>query len=57
MIKTVVAYVPPDFDKKVNDLLETGWTLKKRDVIAVQGEPNEAGSRPVFSAFYAELEK
>ena len=46
-----------EFDAEVNDLLADGWRLVKRELVRVEGEPNEACSVPVVKALYAELER
>lgn len=46
-----------EFDATVNALLADGWRLVKRELVRVEGEPNEAFSIPVVKALYAELER
>ena len=45
------------FDNTVNNLLNDGWTLKTRKVIASQGELSEAFNIPIVRFLYAELER
>lgn len=58
-IKTVVFPIEKAdaFDSKVNALLADGWTLEKREITTLCGEPSEAFSVPVVRALYAELSK
>ena len=46
-----------DFDAEVTALLADGWRLVKRELVRVEGEPNEAYNAPVVKALYAELER
>lgn len=46
-----------EFDAEVNALLADGWRLVKRELVRVEGEPNEAYNIPVAKALYAELER
>lgn len=59
MIRTVLraVYKLNEFDAEVNALLADGWTLKKRELIGVEGEPSDAYNVPVVKALYAELER
>lgn len=58
-IRTVVCPIEKAaaFDSKVNALLADGWTLEKREITTLCGEPSEAFSMPVVRALYAELSK
>lgn len=59
MIRTVLraVYKLNEFDAEVNALLADGWTLKKRELIGVEGEPSDAYNVTVVKALYAELER
>ena len=59
MIRTVLraVYNLTEFDAEVNALLADGWTLKKRELIGVEGEPSDAYNVTVVKALYAELER
>lgn len=59
MIRTVLraVYKLHEFDAEVNALLADGWTLKKRELIGVEGEPSDAYNVTVVKALYAELER
>lgn len=46
-----------DFDAEINALLSGGWRLVKRELVRVEGEPNEACNVPIVKALYAELER
>lgn len=50
-IKTIMADLADceAFDRKVNEAIENGWTLKRRDVIVPHGQHR-------VSSLYAELE-
>jgi hypothetical protein len=58
-IKTVIEPIERanDFDKTVNNLLNDGWILKARKILATQGELSEAFNAAVIRFLYAELEK
>lgn len=59
MIRTVLraVYKLNEFDAEVNAMLADGWTLKKRELIGVEGEPSDAYNVTVVKALYAELER
>lgn len=59
MIKTVIRPIEKAglFDDAVNELIENGWTLTKREVINTQGTITESFNIPVIKMLYAELEK
>lgn len=59
MIRTVLraVYKLNEFDAEVNSLLADGWTLKKRELIGIEGEPSDAYNVTVVKALYAELER
>lgn len=46
-----------EFDAEVNAILADGWRLVKRELVRVEGEPNEACNVPIVKALYAELER
>jgi hypothetical protein len=46
-----------EFDAEVNALLADGWTLKKRELIGIEGEHSDAYNVTVVKALYAELER
>lgn len=58
-IRTVLraVYNLSEFDTEVNALLADGWTLKRRELIGVEGEPSDAYNVTIVKALYAELER
>lgn len=52
-IKTIIATEHKDFDVEVNDALEEGWELVRRDVLP----PYEGVTGICSRCFYAELER
>lgn len=44
------------FDQAVNDLLNEGWVISKRDILNVPGVLTESFNVPVVQMLYAELE-
>lgn len=50
-IKTIIAQTPAEFDNIVNDALDQGWTLKRRDVLP----PYEGDVKRFPRLYYAEL--
>ena len=57
-IKTVTAPIERAewFDKAINDLLNEGWVISKRDILNVPGVLTESFNVPVVQMLYAELE-
>lgn len=57
-IKTVTAPIERSewFDNAVNELLNEGWTISKRDILNVPGVLSESFNAPVVQILYAELE-
>ena len=45
------------FDNEVNQHLQDGWVLKKREIQKVSGEINEAFYAPAIYVLYSELER
>lgn len=58
-IRTVLraVYNLAEFDAEINALLADGWTLKRRELIGVEGEPSDAYNVTIVKALYAELER
>lgn len=50
-------YCTTEFDEIVNQLLENGWEITKREYKHTQGLPDEAFNIPVVAILYAELER
>lgn len=57
-IKTVTApFERSDwFDNAVNELMNEGWVLSKRDILNVPGMLTESFNVPLVQILYAELE-
>lgn len=58
-IKTVImpTYCAAEFDEIVNQLLENGWEITKREYKHTQGLPDESFNISVVAILYAELER
>ena len=58
-IKTVTAPIERSvwFDSAVNELLNEGWIISKRDILNVPGVLSESFNTPVVQILYAELEQ
>ena len=57
-IKTVTAPFERSqwFDDAINELIQEGWVLSKRDILNVPGMLTESFNVPVVQILYAELE-
>lgn len=57
-IKTVTAPFERSqwFDDAINELIQEGWVLSKRDILNVPGVLTESFNVPVVQILYAELE-
>lgn len=57
-IKTITAPLERAewFDNAINELINDGWTISKRDVLNVPGVLSESFNAPVVQILYAELE-
>lgn len=58
-IKTLIRPIwqSEQYDNEINRLLADGWELKKKEVIRIQGLPEESFNVPVILTLYAELER
>lgn len=58
-IKTVIKPINSvtEYDNTINQLLNDGWQLKKRQIIESPGDISESFNFPVVRFLYAELEK